>query len=44
MVGFEERKHILACYNCGDFHELWWVLKNDSIFWHVILVVIFMKA
>ena len=28
--------------NFGDFHALWWVLMKNDLFWHVIIVVIFM--
>ena len=27
MVGFEESIFWQVCYNCGEFHELWWVLN-----------------
>ena len=29
-MGFEEWQHILAHYNCGDFHELRWVLMINN--------------
>ena len=42
--GFDEKLYNLACYNCGDFHALWWVLNNNDIFLHVHIVVICMHC
>ena len=27
VVGFEESIFWQVCYNCSEFHELWWVLN-----------------
>ena len=44
MVGFDEKCYILACYNCGDFHALWWFFNNNDRFLHVHVVVICMHC
>ena len=33
-----------ACCNCGDLHELWWVLMDNDICLHVVIVVICMHC
>ena len=42
MVGSGDQSCILPCCNCGDFHDLWWVLVNSDVFCIVVIVVIFM--
>ena len=34
----------LACYNCGDLYALWWVLIDNDLFLHVVIVVICMNC
>ena len=34
MVGSGDQSCILPCCNCGDFHDLWWVLVSSDVFLH----------
>ena len=40
MVGFGDQYYILPYCDCGDFHDLWWVLVKRDVLCIVVIVVI----